>query len=62
MTNDSDIGLLVVEPALTISHERRVEIRGGVGDSARSPQGLGSDRPCGRLGKLKHAPPWWGMF
>ena len=33
MTRDSDIDLLVVEPALANAHERRVEIRGAVGDS-----------------------------
>jgi len=32
MTKDSDIDLLVVEPALANTHERRVEIRGAVGD------------------------------
>ena len=32
MTNDSDIDLLVVEPALSNAHERRVAIRGAVGD------------------------------
>ena len=32
MTSDSDIDLLVVEPELANSHERRVEIRGAVGD------------------------------
>ena len=32
MTKDSDIDLLVVEPALVNSHERRVEIRDAVGD------------------------------
>jgi predicted nucleotidyltransferase len=32
MTKDSDIDLLVVEPALASTHERRVAIRGAVGD------------------------------
>jgi uncharacterized protein len=32
MTKDSDIDLLVVEPALANIHERRVAIRGAVGD------------------------------
>jgi predicted nucleotidyltransferase len=32
MTKDSDIDLLVVEPALANTHERRVEIRSAVGD------------------------------
>jgi predicted nucleotidyltransferase len=32
MTEDSDIDLLVVEPELTNMHERRVAIRGAVGD------------------------------
>jgi predicted nucleotidyltransferase len=32
MTKDSDIDLLVVEPALANTHERRVAIRGAVGD------------------------------
>src|ERR1039457_3812404 len=32
MTKDSDIDLLVVEPAPANTHERRVEIRGAVGD------------------------------
>jgi len=32
MTKDSDIDLLVVEPVLENTHERRVEIRGAVGD------------------------------
>ena len=32
MTKDSDIDLLVVEPALANAHERRVAIRGAVGD------------------------------
>ena len=32
MTRDSDIDLLVVEPALANTHERRVQIRGAVGD------------------------------
>ena len=32
MTKDSDIDLLVVEPALSNTHERRVAIRGAVGD------------------------------
>ena len=32
MTKDSDIDLLVVEPALANSHERRVAIRSAVGD------------------------------
>jgi predicted nucleotidyltransferase len=32
MTRDSDIDLLVVEPALANTHERRVEIRDAVGD------------------------------
>lgn len=32
MTEDSDIDLLVVEPELTNTHERRVAIRGAVGD------------------------------
>ena len=31
-TKDSDIDLLVVEPALASTHERRVAIRGAVGD------------------------------
>src|SRR5580765_4800478 len=31
MTEDSDIDLLVVEPELTNTHERRVAIRGAVG-------------------------------
>jgi len=32
MTSDSDIDLLVVEPELANTRERRVEIRGAVGD------------------------------
>ena len=32
MTKDSDIDLLVVEPALANTHERQVAIRGAVGD------------------------------
>jgi predicted nucleotidyltransferase len=32
MTRDSDIDLLVIEPALANTHERRVEIRDAVGD------------------------------
>ena len=32
MTKDSDIDLLVVEPAPANTHERRVAIRGAVGD------------------------------
>jgi predicted nucleotidyltransferase len=32
MTKDSDIDLLVVEPALASTRERRVAIRGAVGD------------------------------
>ena len=32
MTKDSDIDLLVVEPTLANTHERRVAIRGAVGD------------------------------
>jgi len=32
MTKDSDIDLLVVEPAPANTHARRVEIRGAVGD------------------------------
>jgi uncharacterized protein len=32
MSKDSDIDLLVVEPALANTHERRVAIRGAVGD------------------------------
>jgi predicted nucleotidyltransferase len=32
MNRDSDIDLLVVEPVLSNTHERRVEIRGAVGD------------------------------
>jgi predicted nucleotidyltransferase len=32
MTKDSDIDLLVVEPATANTHKRRVEIRGAVGD------------------------------
>ncbi|MGB7720061.1 MAG: nucleotidyltransferase domain-containing protein [Bryobacteraceae bacterium] len=32
MTKDSDIDLLVVEPALANTHERQVEIRDAVGD------------------------------
>lgn len=32
MTRDSDIDLLVVEPAPTNTHEKRVEIRAAVGD------------------------------
>jgi uncharacterized protein len=32
MTKESDIDLLVVEPALASTHERRVAIRGAVGD------------------------------
>ena len=32
MTKDSDIDLLVVEPVLANTHERRVAIRGAVGD------------------------------
>ena len=32
MTKDSDIDLLVVEPSPTNTHERRVAIRGAVGD------------------------------
>ena len=32
MTKDSDIDLLVIEPALANTHERRVEIRDAVGD------------------------------
>jgi predicted nucleotidyltransferase len=32
MTRDSDIDLLVVEPSLSNTHERRVEIRGAIGD------------------------------
>ena len=32
MTKDSDIDLLVVEPALANTHERRVAIRDAVGD------------------------------
>jgi predicted nucleotidyltransferase len=32
MTSDGDIDLLIVEPALENTHERRVEIRGAVGD------------------------------
>ena len=32
MTEDSDIDLLVVEPVLTNTHERRLAIRGAVGD------------------------------
>jgi predicted nucleotidyltransferase len=32
MTKDSDIDLLIVEPAPANTHERRVKIRGAVGD------------------------------
>jgi predicted nucleotidyltransferase len=32
MTKDSDIDLLIVEPAPANTHQRRVEIRGAVGD------------------------------
>src|ERR1017187_2373958 len=32
MTSDSDIDLLIVEPEFDNTHERRVEIRGAVGD------------------------------
>ena len=32
MTEDSDIDLLVVEPVLANTHERRLAIRGAVGD------------------------------
>ena len=32
MTKDSDIDLLIVEPAPANTHERRVEIRDAVGD------------------------------
>ena len=32
MTKDSDIDLLVIEPATASTHERRVAIRGAVGD------------------------------
>lgn len=32
MTTDSDLDLLVVEPVLANTHERRVEIRGALGD------------------------------
>jgi predicted nucleotidyltransferase len=32
MTKDSDIDLLVVEPTLANTHEKRVAIRGAVGD------------------------------
>jgi predicted nucleotidyltransferase len=32
MRADSDIDLLVIEPVLANAHERRVEIRGAVGD------------------------------
>src|ERR1035441_5179641 len=55
MTKDSDIDLLVVEPAPANTHERRVAIRGAVGDIGDADR----PPPRGKGPGQAHIIGWW---